>query len=149
MKLKKINEIYERLVTIADEYAAARSEGWAAIAELLADGPVKVVLPQRYVDKIKEELESIPEGLEREAMATKGGPGYMLALQAVSHEIRYSDASGRQRMGTIESLCLDDGIRLTLIDNATEEAVTVGIDAIVDEVAPVIMFLQEYAREKE
>lgn len=140
-KFERINAALDGIGDATDALRKARSEGWNAVAEFLADGPVTAELPDRYKQRIQEELEKIPDGLEREAMATAGGPGYLDALRAESFEIPYEGGEG-----VIESVRMDDGLKVVLLDSFNGTRATVGIDSIVETVESVLMFIQRFAR---
>ena len=142
-KIKKINDAILRLDEAADGMRQARDEGWAAVAELLADGPVKVVLPEKYNERIQRELEAIPEGLEREAMAAKGGPGYLEALAEESIEMEYSTERG-PRSGLIVSVSIENGLTATVADSFTGDRTEVGLDDMPGALAPILMFIAKF-----
>lgn len=142
-KIKKINDAILRLDEAADGMRRARDEGWAAVAEFLADGPVAVVLPKKYEERIQRELETIPEGLEREAMAAKGGPGYLEALAEESVEMDYNTERG-QRTGLIISLSIENGLEATVADSFTGDRTVVGMDDMTGALAPILMFIAKF-----
>jgi hypothetical protein len=144
-EIKKINDALFRLDDVVEEYRKARSEGWKAVAEFLSNGPVKAVLSEKHQDRIRRELETIPEGLEREAMAAAGGPGYLEGLAEESVEMEYRTGNG-PKTGLIESVRMDDGLKVTVVDQYTGKRTEVGIDDMVDAVAPVMMFILHFAK---
>lgn len=142
-KIKKINDAILRLDEAADGMRQARDEGWAAVAEFLVDGPVEVVIPEHYKERIQRELETIPEGLEREAMAAKGGPGYLEALAEESIEMDYNTERG-QRTGLIVSLSIENGLEATVSDSFTGDRTVVGMDDMTGALAPILMFIAKF-----
>ena len=143
--IEKINESLGRLEDVADAYKAARREAWDAIAAFLKkSGPVSVVLSKESEEAIRRELEALPE-FEREVMAQKGGPGYIEALRAESYEMEYSTDAG-PAVGIIQSVRLDDGIRVTAVDPFNGEVATIGIDDMVDAAAQVLLFISRFSK---
>ena len=142
-KIKKINDAILRLDEAADGMRQARDEGWAAVAEFLADGPVEVVIPEHYKERIRRELEAIPEGLEREAMAAKGGPGYLEALAEESIEMDYNTERG-PRTGLIVSLSIENGLEATVADSFTGDRTVVGMDDMTGALSPILMFIAKF-----
>lgn len=140
-KLENLGAVLQHVEDTADAYRKARAEGWDAVAAVLASGPVRFRLSERYEKEISEALAKIPEGLEREAMEAQGGPGYLSALEAESFEVRY----GGGKVGLLHVLSMDDGIKAEVVDPFNGGRTTVGIDDIVGEVIPVIRFLQAFA----
>lgn len=142
-KIKKINDALLRLNEASDIMIQARDNGWAAVAAVLADGPVEVILTEAQKERIHRELESVPEGLEREAMAAKGGPGYLDALAEESIEMEYGTERGPRR-GLIVSLSIEDGLRAVVADAFSGDRTEVGIDDMHGALAPVLAFIAKF-----
>jgi len=146
-KINKINETLQRLDELVADYRNACNDAWGAVAEFLADGPVVAVLSEKDNERIQRELEAIPEGLEREAMARKGGPGYLEAMAEESVELRYA-AGGETKTGIIVKARMDNGLVVTVMDPFDGDQTDVRIDDIVDEPAALLMFILRFANEK-